>query len=1293
MTRKEQCPRCGWSKFWNIRRQRQRCARCRHDWTPPPPLRLSQDQWTSLLEQHLLRRSAPDIAKETGLRRERILRALELLRARLSQAVPAELDGAVGSNGSGHGAGQGLKGSGLSVLGVLCGQGQVWARVADLPRARTFLHRVRRNGTRDAVVCSDLFEKPIGPSGGFRVRHLVCGANGGPSGGRALNGLEGFWSYLAKHWRGARPGNHPRRLSLHLAEHVWRYNNRFLPLKQRVHRLVRLLSKPSSGNGSSLAGTPARAALAAACLALGSAAWSQQARYNQEPKAWSLLVQVQGTVPSAKTLQLLQRFLHAFPQGERSADATFAMAEILFRSERHSEAAVHYRALIDSKHEVYMGDALLRMGELHYNLGQFQKARDFWERLEDRASRHSILGAEALYGLTLCALREKNFLIANQLAERMIARHPSYGHLPKVRELVGMLRFQEKDYAAALEALSGIDTPVAAFYRGLGHFNNRQYQEAAESFSALSGMPAHAYAELGAFLKAECFRMVQNDSLASTAYGQFLADYPASRFTAYAMVRQADALIRMGELDSASAKLERAKREEAPKEVHIDALYLEARIAATRGDYKRAMEIPRQALRLVGQDQPDVYARILTAVGYYSLKAGREQESAAAMQEMLSRIPHHPMGVVAHILLGRQAYHRRDWKTAITAYETALLKYNYSPLSDVAMAMMLAAYSQSHKNQELVTHANRVIDVVSSEFSAQNIQWRSYSHYLLAEAYYRLKLYADASKQYEQALKEPLLADHARLSLAWSLYHEGRYVPAVHMAQQVLGRASSQESQRSSAQFLLAACYFNQKNFDAAIEAFHNFRARFPRDSKVPESWLQEGWAQHQGGYFADALDAWRSLVRLFPDNALAQEAQMRTGRLYFQARQYANAVAAFSKLMARWPESSLVAESQWMIAQSYYNWRKDAPAIKAYEQFLADFPKDDRATDAQNQLRLARYRQASQSKDPGLLARFVQLYPKSEQASQAQYLLAQIAYERKDWAAAASEFRRHLLLFPGASQAPSALLAIAHAQEYLKKPEAAIAEYKSLLTLFPNSPIAVDAAMRLGAMYYGVGEYKGSAETFRFVMERDASKEIKANALYNIAVATKKQRSYAESIEAFDLFAGTYPEDPKQTDALLEIASIYRLIEQPENALAAHQRLLEKQELPGDLRLDIHNQMGEIHASAGDTEKAIASYSQLLALGPAGRDARLLGLAQLAALYEGGEAWDKALAVYEQIQRSGGKREWVHSAAVRAKEIREYLRAQKRSSAPVAGMPERPTLAARQPEAPGDEGREASKP
>ena len=264
MAERVRCPRCRSNTSWLLRRQQRRCARCRYDWRPGQwPLRLPRKTWLKILHYFLLGLSSQQIAALTGVERRRVLRALGVLRGRLSLDVPPVFSGVVEVDetylgghwrnrrqrprGSPRGRGTILK---TPVFGILCRGGQVWAQVVPDISRDTLQTLIRRRVTPGSIVCSDTLGGYTGIATKGYVHRLVAHGQGqyrsGP--GTHINGLEGFWGYL-KRRLAAKGGIRRDRLPLYLAEYVWRYNHRRDSLPSQQRRLMKLLVLRSKTGG------------------------------------------------------------------------------------------------------------------------------------------------------------------------------------------------------------------------------------------------------------------------------------------------------------------------------------------------------------------------------------------------------------------------------------------------------------------------------------------------------------------------------------------------------------------------------------------------------------------------------------------------------------------------------------------------------------------------------------------------------------------------------------------------------------------------------------------------------------------------------------------------------------------------------------------------------------------------------------------------------------------------------------------------------------------------------------
>ena len=215
------------------------------------PLRLTTPQWRLVLRWFARGMTSAQIARETRLDRKRILRALLVVRRRLSELAPH-----VVTSAHEHEEDDGLDDAQhepasaktrMPVLAIYESRGRFWGEVVSAKEAARIARAVRERGP-------DRLELPgIGPYSAVvyrrRLYRLSEAGEGGPS--TAFGQIESFWSYLQRQLR-SKGGIRRSRLNLYLAEYAWRYNHRKLSPDEQVRELMLLVRAPTGVRNDAL---------------------------------------------------------------------------------------------------------------------------------------------------------------------------------------------------------------------------------------------------------------------------------------------------------------------------------------------------------------------------------------------------------------------------------------------------------------------------------------------------------------------------------------------------------------------------------------------------------------------------------------------------------------------------------------------------------------------------------------------------------------------------------------------------------------------------------------------------------------------------------------------------------------------------------------------------------------------------------------------------------------------------------------------------------------------------------
>jgi hypothetical protein len=219
------CPRCGSRKSWRLGDGRRRGARCRHDWRPGRlPLRLAPQQWRAVLQWFVRGVAGSQIARETGLERKRVLRALMIVRGALLDAAPQPRRPIVPP-----------RATRAATIGLRLTDGHASAELVAEAESEQFASWLRRHKGRQPVGVPRLerFTAIVYRGRLHRIPH--------PGAARSPFGqVEAFWAYLQRQLR-ATGGIRSGRLPLYLAAYTWRYNRRTVPFDEQVRELLALL--------------------------------------------------------------------------------------------------------------------------------------------------------------------------------------------------------------------------------------------------------------------------------------------------------------------------------------------------------------------------------------------------------------------------------------------------------------------------------------------------------------------------------------------------------------------------------------------------------------------------------------------------------------------------------------------------------------------------------------------------------------------------------------------------------------------------------------------------------------------------------------------------------------------------------------------------------------------------------------------------------------------------------------------------------------------------------------------
>jgi len=90
------CPKCNQKKLYKMSDGKRRCSRCQYEFIPHKlPLTFSRNELKEILHLFLMEQSSNSITEQTGFNKQRIMRALTLIRRGMTKDVPEIFSGTV----------------------------------------------------------------------------------------------------------------------------------------------------------------------------------------------------------------------------------------------------------------------------------------------------------------------------------------------------------------------------------------------------------------------------------------------------------------------------------------------------------------------------------------------------------------------------------------------------------------------------------------------------------------------------------------------------------------------------------------------------------------------------------------------------------------------------------------------------------------------------------------------------------------------------------------------------------------------------------------------------------------------------------------------------------------------------------------------------------------------------------------------------------------------------------------------------------------------------------------------
>jgi len=525
--------------------------------------------------------------------------------------------------------------------------------------------------------------------------------------------------------------------------------------------------------------------------------------------------------------------------------------------------------------------------------------------------------------------------------------------------------------------------------------------------------------------------------------------------------------------------------------------------------------------------------------GYLSYKNGNFEEAVSYFK---SSILANPNFKEPHYYLALSYYQIGDLDNSIFQWEEVI---RIDSFDNTAKHFLNNSLEEKKYGRETLKHFNTGYDYyLKGEYNKAIEEFNRSLDYnpefektrqFLSRSYYQLNQMDEYREERKKATELKTSGEGEKAEEYYKLGYEFYSLKDYTVAIEELKKALTIKSDYPRARYLLAECYFQQKEYKLAQIEYE----RVVTDSEINEytddALWGSGWCYYLLEEYEEAAKKFSKLLNDFPDSDLVLQARHKLGKSYFQGNNYPETIKVYQEFLEKYSEyqGKEIEEVYYLLGQAYLRSEKYKEAEELFNNLLFFFPGFELASEVKyyNSLSLFKenkYEEAIvQLKD---LISEVEIEDKRKE--EAQYLLARCWLNLQEYSKAIEnlESLKQLEVEDPLLEKVSFDLGLAYSRQGDK--EKAVLEFQEFIEKYPQSELIKSAHFELGKNLYDLKKYKLALSELK--------KTSTEQALYLRGKASEELGDQEGEITAFEELREKYPQSDFSQEAYFRLGNYY---------------------------------------------------------------------------------------------------------------------------------------------------------
>lgn len=557
--------------------------------------------------------------------------------------------------------------------------------------------------------------------------------------------------------------------------------------------------------------------------------------------------------------------------------------------------------------------ALIELGQIYFEEGEYEKAVRILERSEREATEaSSLVRTYLLLGESYFELRNWEKAIKSFTTAEQIAIKSSDFLLPQKSWYISHSRLR----------------------RGIALVKNNRNGEAIPSLlSYLATNNSHSRNDEALYWLAEAY--YRSDLLKNSIdkYKSLIELYPTSHYLEEAYYGLGWSHFRLKEFKQSTEVFEKMIRMFPDSRHTLEVLIRQADGYYYIRDFNKAVEFYRRAARFApaGSDEGE-YSSFQLAQALYRLQ--KNEEAITELLAFVRKFPRSAYAPYALYLTGWIRFEQKKYNEAIENFNFLTQAYPQSILVPRAYYSIGDAHYNMGNYENAIAHYKIVVESYpSSSLAPDALKSIQFCYMVLGKTDEAMKI----TDQYVESNPNSPFAPEFLFKKGEMFFTDRRFKDAITEYENFIQKYPTSEK-NSEAIYWMAKSYLSLNDLDNAEKTFKRVLISYPKTDYAAQSLLELGLIKKQQADISAADSIFKILQKNYPDNPASAQAGFEMASIRYSLGDTNSAVGLFREIAEKFKGMEYADQSRYRLAMHYRLAGKADSAINEF-QFLATNP------------------------------------------------------------------------------------------------------------------------------------------------------------------------------------------------------------------------------------------------------------------------------------------------------------------------------------------------------------------